>query len=328
MHTRASGPGRCGNVRHVTKRIDNLLFQLVSVRRQRQLGRGSSSSSSSGSSGVVLHSPVRTSALSTAQVSTQEFGGLIEPVLFNTCCGDARIRQLDAEADLLPAADIQAHAFHEALPLGGALDALALTMFKAEVLDGLKKKSMALNADGFAMLVAERWPAVLADSRQLQEKQQQQQQQQQQQLPPGVDPTIYRGGRVGSLLGIVEVGLQEDSEVLEALGRLGSSSAGDSRPYAYVTSMAVASEIRRCGLGTALLRAAEQQAARWGARHVVLHVHESNTAAAALYAARGLRCVARDPSWRGLVPGGRVRLLLAKPVHYDSIIDSAAAAGA
>lgn len=49
---------------------------------------------------------------------------------------------------------VQTQAFHESLPLA-ALNSLAYTMFRAEVLDALKKKTKSLTQESFAMLVVE-----------------------------------------------------------------------------------------------------------------------------------------------------------------------------
>jgi hypothetical protein len=49
---------------------------------------------------------------------------------------------------------VQARSFHEGLPFG-ALDALAYTMFKAEVLDAVKKKASSLTNNSFSMMVVE-----------------------------------------------------------------------------------------------------------------------------------------------------------------------------
>ncbi len=83
--------------------------------------------------------------------------------------------------------------------------------------------------------------------------------------------------------------------------------------YAHVASMAVSKNHRRQGIASLLLEAAEQQAALWGQQVVALHVHADNAAAVQLYSRCGMRTLHSDPEWRTLV-GGRVRLLMAKPV--------------
>ena len=57
--------------------------------------------------------------------------------------------------------------------------------------------------------------------------------------------------------------------------------------YAYVACMAVDERCRRSGAASALLRAAERAAGRWRQNWVLLHVHEKNSGARALYASAG-----------------------------------------
>jgi ribosomal protein S18 acetylase RimI-like enzyme len=116
--------------------------------------------------------------------------------------------------------------------------------------------------------------------------------------------------RPGSVLGVVEVGVQDEADVLQHLKR-GQLPANGT--YAYITSMAVAPHLRRCGVGRALLQAAEQQAANWEQELVALHVYEANAAAIRLYERHGMRCCAQDPAWKGML-GGKVRQLMIKPV--------------
>jgi hypothetical protein len=54
---------------------------------------------------------------------------------------------------------MQAGSFYEAAPLG-ILDSLSYSLFRAEVLDGLKQKVKGLSPDSFAMLVVQREPAL------------------------------------------------------------------------------------------------------------------------------------------------------------------------
>lgn len=230
---------------------------------------------------------------------------------------------------------LQAAAFHESLPVG-ALDKLAYTMFKAEVLDALKKKVGVLSDHGFAMMVVETcqlgsawcssqdaelcptdsdsdtdsssecdwesavwygdqqaasWPAAGGGS------------------SSSSDSLQDRDcmARPNSIMGVVEVGVQDEADVLQYL-------AGHSGTYAYITSMAVAPHLRRCGVGRALLQAAEQQAANWGQDVVALHVYDSNTAAIRLYEKHGMRCYGKDPAWKAMI-GGKVRQLMVKPVR-------------
>jgi ribosomal protein S18 acetylase RimI-like enzyme len=242
---------------------------------------------------------------------------------------------------------LQAAAFHEALPVS-ALDRLAYTMFKAEVLDALKKKVDVLCEHGFAMMVVESCQlgpngnCSAADASTLESFSD----------DPGSssdcnedctedwESAVWYGDqqaaawpgsaaaagslravdglpRPGSLVGVVEVGVQDEEDVLQHLQRSQLPSNGT---YAYITSMAVAPHLRRCGVGRALLQAAEQQAANWEQELVALHVYENNAPAFKLYERHGLRCCAKDPSWKGML-GGKVRQLMIKTVtaRPDSI---------
>jgi ribosomal protein S18 acetylase RimI-like enzyme len=98
-----------------------------------------------------------------------------------------------------------------------------------------------------------------------------------------------------NILGVIEVGVQDEASVLR-------------HTYGYVSSMAVAPALRRCGVGGALLQAAEQQAVLWGQGALALHVHTGNARAIRLYERSGLLPAAQDPAWRQLV-GGKVRQL-------------------
>jgi ribosomal protein S18 acetylase RimI-like enzyme len=104
-----------------------------------------------------------------------------------------------------------------------------------------------------------------------------------------------------NILGVIEVGVQDEASVLRHL-----QPGVDT--YGYVSSMAVAPALRRCGVGGALLQAAEQQAVLWGQGALALHVHTGNARAIRLYERSGLLPAAQDPAWRQLV-GGKVRQL-------------------
>lgn len=106
------------------------------------------------------------------------------------------------------------------------------------------------------------------------------------------------------LVGVVEVAVGEERDVAASL-------PGQPPKYAYVSSMAVAPELRRRGVASALLVAAEQQALRWGQSWLALHVYETNRTAVQLYQAYGMTVVAQDPAWRGWV-GAKVRILMVK----------------
>jgi len=77
--------------------------------------------------------------------------------------------------------------------------------------------------------------------------------------------------------------------------------------YAYLSSMAVAAEVRRRGAAQALLKTAERLAAAWGEKILALHLHEGNTPAQRLYQRAGFRLVSRDAPFMA-----RPRLLLVK----------------
>jgi ribosomal protein S18 acetylase RimI-like enzyme len=234
----------------------------------------------------------------------------------------------------------QAAAFHEALPVG-ALDRLAYTMFKAEVLDALKKKVDVLCEHSFAMMVVESCQVGpggncnAADASTLDSFSDDAGSSSDcsEECAEDWDAAVWYGDqqaaawpgdaaaagslraadcspRPGSVLGVVEVGVQDEADVLQHLQRSQLPSNGT---YAYITSMAVAPHLRRCGVGRALLQAAEQQAANWEQELVALHVYENNAPAIRLYERHGMRCYAQDPAWKAML-GGKVRQLMIKPV--------------
>jgi ribosomal protein S18 acetylase RimI-like enzyme len=165
-------------------------------------------------------------------------------------------------------AELQASAFHEALPLP-VLGDLAFASFRAEVRDALRQKMGALDDETFVALVAE-------------------------------SSDNGGGGSGGGPLGVIELTLLADAEVLRHL-------PGNIR-YAYISSMAVAAASRRRGMASALLDAAHARAAAWD-QPVALHVYDDNATAISCYKAAGYEEVARDAGWRKLV-GGRVRVLM------------------
>ena len=66
---------------------------------------------------------------------------------------------------------------------------------------------------------------------------------------------------------------------------------------AYIYSLAVVPEIRRVGVGGALLNEALAMASRWQAWRIVLEVRPDNLEAIALYAGAGFDTVGRRPDW-------------------------------
>ena len=91
----------------------------------------------------------------------------------------------------------------------------------------------------------------------------------------------------------------------------------DITSYAYVSSMAVAEQLRRKGVATAMLSAAEQQARLWQQSVLALHVYVENEAALKLYKSFGLESVGTDPSWKAVF-GGKIRTLMVKQINLTS----------
>lgn len=78
---------------------------------------------------------------------------------------------------------------------------------------------------------------------------------------------------------------------------------------AYVETLEVAPDARRCGVGRELLSRIEGSARQAGARLIWLHVEEGNEAALRLYETHGYRCQAREEEYYSL---GRAALVYAK----------------
>jgi ribosomal protein S18 acetylase RimI-like enzyme len=216
---------------------------------------------------------------------------------------------------------VQATSFYESIPVK-ALDQMAFTMFEAEVLSAVQKKTKVLADDGFAILVVEScstaansWPdsssSSSGSSGDLRSDwdaavwygDQQATAGRHSSSQAGGDESASSSGR-SNILGVIEVGVQDELDVLQHMPR-------GMETYAYISSMAVASHVRRCGIGAALLQAAEQQAALWGQQLLALHVYETNDRAIKLYESHGLVHHAADPAWRRYV-GGKVRQLMIK----------------
>jgi ribosomal protein S18 acetylase RimI-like enzyme len=158
-------------------------------------------------------------------------------------------------------------------------------------MSGLQSKMKYTSDDGFVCLVAEAASA----------------------------PRAAPGARLPPPAGVVEVSLQGEPAELAALAARGL--ADDS--YAYVACMAVSEGSRRSGAARALLAAAERAAARWRQNWVLLHVHEGNAGAVALYEAAGYTRLAADSDAGGL------RALLPKPkALYGKVAGTAPAAAA
>lgn len=85
---------------------------------------------------------------------------------------------------------------------------------------------------------------------------------------------------------------------------------------AYIEELAVRADLRRGGIGRALLRACEEAAAGAGKRRVTLWVAAHNDAAVALYRSTGYRVTRRRRTLRGqLLFGAPTVLLMEKPLR-------------
>eukprot|EP00879_Flechtneria_rotunda_P001905 GHRR01002078.1.p1 GENE.GHRR01002078.1~~GHRR01002078.1.p1 ORF type:complete len:348 (+),score=117.71 GHRR01002078.1:1513-2556(+) len=275
-----------------------------------------------------------------AQSHAPTIGGLVHNRVVRTQRGYWRIRHYQP-SDFYAVADLQTAAFFEA-PAVNAFGNLAHTLFKAEVVDALKKKAKALQDDHFAMMVVEscqlgspdnvtgngtlaavalaaeaHGSGTSSSSNSSNDECEQGGElavwygdQQQQFLQLDTTQAVDSNGQQGPIIGVVEIGIQCAQNVLQHL-RHGTEQ------YAYISSMAVAPHLRRSGLGCALLQAAEQQAASWKQSVIALHVFCSNIPAVKLYDKYGLKCRARDPLWKAML-GGKVQQLMVKELTAGS----------
>lgn len=77
---------------------------------------------------------------------------------------------------------------------------------------------------------------------------------------------------------------------------------------AYIGNLAVSPNHRRRGVGSVLVRAAQQHAReKWDRKTVCLHVDSTNTGACLLYASLGFQCELQEPEWYRAI--GRMRRL-------------------
>ena len=83
----------------------------------------------------------------------------------------------------------------------------------------------------------------------------------------------------------------------EVLGHVGLMAAARDAGTADLTTLAVAPDRRREGIGRLLLQAALAEATRRGAVRVLLEVAETNPAALSLYARSGFRQLGRRPGY-------------------------------
>ncbi|KIZ07544.1 hypothetical protein MNEG_0406 [Monoraphidium neglectum] len=244
-----------------------------------------------------------------------------------------------------------ARCFHDRLPWA-PLDSLAFTVFKAEVVDGLKSKAKCVDPETYAMLVVEDASGASSSSESSSESSSSSGSSRisgsgdgvgdgsvsseirregwvQRQVEGDRDVNKDSGAGAGGasvVLGIVELGLQETGENVRELrqagvlggdaGRWAAEGDGAGAACVYLSSMAVAPPARRAGAARAMLRAAQWQAALWGQRHIALHVFTDNEPAVRLYSSAGWRPVGRDPGWRKWV-GAKIALVCAALYNFE-----------
>lgn len=195
---------------------------------------------------------------------------------------DARGRDVRfAERDELDAVSaLQTRGFYEPA-LGVACDAIdgpLRAAFAWDVLRTLRKKYAYARAGRFAPLVA--------------------------------TTRDERGGE--AIVGVCEVSVQRDFEVMEALRDVGGG--GEAEEYAYLSCFTVDDGHRRRGLASSLMRAGECVAKAWGFDIALLHVYAENRGAVRAYEKNGyatLRAPFRTPYD---VLRGRTKLLMAKRI--------------
>jgi GNAT superfamily N-acetyltransferase len=104
--------------------------------------------------------------------------------------------------------------------------------------------------------------------------------------PPGLSEPGRRGEPVGRLAGFVEVGTRSVAESCE------------SSPFAYLEGWYVDADARRRGIGTALVRAAEEWARAKGFREFASDAQLTNAASHLAHAALGFIEVERLVAYR------------------------------
>ncbi|GIL59664.1 hypothetical protein Vafri_14397 [Volvox africanus] len=260
-----------------------------------------------------------------------------------TCTADAtftssygthwRVRPYD-NSDYAAVVEVQTDSFHttNSVPF---LNDLTYNNFRAEVVDALRQKFKYSDPSGFQLLVAEQLPDVplrTLEAANFAGRDANAAAEGTGDGGSGKDPSVDNGnddasggstitvskssssgggshqnvadlGAV-SLVGSVEVSLMRAHEVLRELPRSVSE-------YAYISSMCVRLSVRRRGAAQALMAAAEAQARRWRQPHLALHVYKDNAPAVELYRRCGMRVIAEDPAWKGMI-GMRLRLLMYK----------------
>jgi ribosomal protein S18 acetylase RimI-like enzyme len=116
----------------------------------------------------------------------------------------------------------------------------------------------------------------------------------------------------GALIGVIEVSVQRDSEVMRAMGTIEGLTVTDE--YAYLSCMCVESTRRRSGIATTLIRAGESIAKEWGFNLTMLHVYENNRGAMEAYERNGFATL--DRPWRTPVDvvKNQQKILMAKRI--------------
>jgi len=125
-------------------------------------------------------------------------------------------------------------------------------------------------------------------------------------------PLVMEDENSGRLIGVIEVSVQRDSEVMRAMGTIEGLMVTDE--YAYLSCMCVESTRRRSGIATTLIRAGESIAKEWGFNLTMLHVYENNRGAMEAYERNGFATL--DRPWRTPVDviKNQQKILMAKRI--------------
>jgi ribosomal protein S18 acetylase RimI-like enzyme len=114
------------------------------------------------------------------------------------------------------------------------------------------------------------------------------------------------------IVGVCEVSVQRDFEVIEALREVKGLAAPEE--YAYLSCMTVDDDFRRQQMASSLIRAGESVAKEWGFDIALLHVYEENRGAVRVYEKAGYKTL--DAPFRTPydVLRGQTKLLMAKRI--------------
>jgi GNAT superfamily N-acetyltransferase len=93
----------------------------------------------------------------------------------------------------------------------------------------------------------------------------------------------------------------------------------NSKPYPYISNLAVDKEYRRQGVAKKLLKVCEAKAYQWGYKEIYLHVLDSNREARQLYLNLGYQFRQAESSWSWLWFKPPNRLLLCKSLSTATI---------